>query len=383
MTLKRLSTFVLLLTVAFLSIATPHVLQASDQTAKGPSVAEAHFGTTPDGRDVTLYTLTNAHGLRAGVIEYGAILVSLEVPDCNGHLADIALGFDDLDSYVRRNPLFGAVVGRYANRIAGARFMLDGVEHRITANAGANHIHGGGNERFDKVVWKGSPYREADEVGVRLAHRSPDGSEGFPGNLDCTVTYTLTNDNELKITYTATADKPTVINLTNHSYFNLAGAGNGDVLDHELTINAPWYTPAGEGLIPTGEIHTVKGTTLDFTTPRKIGARIEQLTETRGYDHNYVLAGSYGSAVLAARVYEPTTGRVMEVTTTEPGVQLYTANGMRNLQGKAGKVYGSHESFCLETQHFPDSPNKPHFPSTVLRPGEKFESTTIFAFSVR
>ncbi|UCD53674.1 MAG: galactose mutarotase [Phycisphaerales bacterium] len=353
------------------------------QARAGATIVESSFGTTPDGQGVTLYALTNTHGLRAGIIEYGAILVSLEVPDRNGKLADVALGFDDLDSYMRRNPLFGAVVGRYANRIAGAGFMLDGHLHLITANAGKNHIHGGGSQRFDKVIWKGSAYREDDEVGVRLTHFSPDGSEGFPGNLNCTVTYALTNDNQLKITYTATTDRPTIINLTNHSYFNLAGAGNGDVLNHELMINAPWYTPAGEGLIPTGEIRTVKETPLDFTQPRKIGERIDQLTETRGYDHNYVLDGTYGSAALAARVYEPTSGRVMEVYTTEPGMQLYTANGMRNLQGKAGKTYGRHESFCLETQHFPDSPNKPHFPSTVLRPGQKFESTTTFDFSVR
>ena len=365
-----------LLTYLFLSTA---VLAS----ASAAEVTEAPFGRTPAGQEVTLFTLTNAHGMRARIIEYGAIIVSLEVPDRHGRLADIALGFDDLDSYIRRNPLFGAVVGRYANRIAGAGFKLDGLEHRITANAGKNHIHGGGSKRFDKVVWTGSPYRSNTEVGVRLTHLSPDGEEGFPGNLNCTVTYALTDENELRITYEATTDKPTIINLTNHSYFNLAGAGSGDVLDHELTINAPWYTPAGPGLIPTGEIHAVEGTPLDFTQPRKIGRRIDELTETGGYDHNYVLAGSYGSAVLAARVYEPTSGRVMEAFTTEPGMQLYTANGMRNLEGKSGKLYGRHHSFCLETQHFPDSPNKPHFPSTVLRPGRKFQSTTTFKFSTK
>ena len=370
MTIKRL------LTTMFLSTA---ILAA----AFAAEVSETPFGKTPQGEEVTLFSMTNASGMRAGVIEYGAILVSLEVPDRNGKLADIALGFDDLDSYIRRNPLFGAVVGRYANRIAGARFELDGVEHRITANAGQNHIHGGGNKRFDKVVWKGSPYHNDREAGVRLTHLSADGEEGFPGNINCTVTYALTNANELKITYEATTDKPTIINLTNHSYFNLAGAGSGNVLDHELTINAPWYTPAGPGLIPTGQIHSVAGTPLDFTTPRKIGERITELAETGGYDHNYVLAGSYGSAVLAARVYEPNSGRIMEAYTTEPGMQLYTANGMRNLAGKGGKLYGRHHSFCLETQHFPDSPNKPHFPSTILRPGRKFQSTTTFKFSAK
>lgn len=345
-----------------------------------PAVDTASFGKTPDGQEVKLYTLTNAGGLRAGVTEYGAILVSLEVPDRDGKLEDIALGFDDLDSYIRRNPLFGAVVGRYANRIANAGFTLDGTEYRITANAGKNHIHGGGDKRFDKVVWTGYPYASDAEAGVRFTHFSFDGEEGFPGNLDCSVTYALTNHNELRITYTAATDKPTVVNFTNHSYFNLAGAGNGDVLDHEITINARLYTPAGEGLIPTGEIHSVAGTPLDFTEPRKIGERIAELTETRGYDHNFVLNGSCGSLALAARVHEPTSGRVMEVQTTEPGMQLYTANGMRGLKGKAGKVYDPHTSFCLETQHFPDSPNKPHFPSTVLRPGRPFTTTTVFKF---
>lgn len=348
-----------------------------------PAVNAESFGKTPDGEAVKIYTLTNAGGLRARVTEYGAILVSLEVPDRDGKLADIALGFDDLDSYVRRNPLFGAVVGRYANRIANARFTLDGVEHRITANAGKNHIHGGGNKRFDKVVWTGYPYATETEAGVRLTHFSFDGEEGFPGNLDCSVTYALTNHNELRITYMAATDKPTVVNFTNHSYFNLAGAGNGDVLGHEITVNARLYTPAGEGLIPTGEIRTVAGTPLDFTEPRKIGERIGELTETRGYDHNFVLNGSYGSLALAACVHEPTSGRVMEVHTTEPGMQLYTANGMRGLKGKAGKVYDPHTSFCLETQHFPDSPNKPHFPSTVLRPGRPFTTTTVFKFSTQ
>jgi len=346
-------------------------------------VTAASFGETQAGEKVTIYTLTNAHGLRARVMEYGAILVSLEVPDRAGKLADVVLGFDELEPYLKGHPLFGSTVGRYANRIANASFTLDGMEYRLTRNAGKNHIHGGGDKRFDKVLWKGNPFRADNEAGVRLWHRSGDGEEGFPGNLDCFVTYTLTNDNELKINYEATTDKPTVINLTNHSYFNLAGAGNGDVLDHELAIHARWYMPAGEGLIPTGEIHRVKGTPLDFTTPHKIGARIVELTETRGYDHNYVLDSSYGALVPAARVYDPASGRVMEAHTTEPGMQLYTANGMRGIKGKAEKVYNRHYGFCFETQHFPDSPNKPHFPSTVLRPGRRFESTTVFTFSTR
>jgi aldose 1-epimerase len=341
------------------------------------------FGQTSEGQTVTIFELTNANGLRARVMEYGAILVSLEVPNREGKLVDIALGFDELAPYLRGHPLFGSTVGRYANRIAGARFTLDGVEYKLTANSGKNHIHGGGNKRFDKVVWHGQRLEGDDWVGVRFTHLSLDGEEGFPGNLEGSVTYVLNNDNELQIRYGASTDKPTIVNLTNHSYFNLAGAGNGDVLGHEMTIHADFYTPAGEGLIPTGEIHTVKGTPLDFTQPQTIGARIQELTQTRGYDHCYVLAGSPGSANPAARVYEPTGGIVMEVRTTEPGVQLYTANGMKGIQGKGGKVYGNHYGFCLETQHFPDSPNKLHFPSTVLRPGQKFQSTTIFKFSTR
>ncbi len=394
----------------FLSIV---LIWQSTATAAGKlSVQSKPFGQTSDGQPVTIFELTNVNGVRARAMEYGAILVSLEVPNREGKLVDIALGFDDLAPYVRGSPMFGASVGRYANRIANARFTLDGVEYKLTANSGKNHIHGGGNKRFDRVVWQGQPVQGDGWAGVRFSHLSKDGEEGFPGNLDCTITYVLNNDNELQIRYEATTDKPTIVNLTNHSYFNLAGAGNGDVLAHEMMINATLYTPAGEGLIPTGEIHTVKGTPLDFTEPRTIGLRIEKLTETKGYDHCYVLTGrgegvpplraegvspsnrgleARGTkeqgqdalATLAARVYEPTGGIVMEVRTTEPGVQLYTANGMRGIQGKGGKVYGNHYGFCLETQHFPDSPNKLHFPSTVLRPGQKFQSATIFKFSTR
>lgn len=349
----------------------------------GLEISQKPFGQIPDGRKVTLYELTNENGLYASVIDYGAILVSLHVPGRNGKFADVVLGFDDLDAYLKRNPLFGAVVGRYANRIAHASFTLDGTEYKLTANAGQNHIHGGRSKRFDKVIWKGQTFRNNEEVGVRLTYLSKDGDEGFPGNLDCTLTYNLTNNNELKISYEATTDKPTIVNLTNHSYFNLAGAGEGDVLDHEMTINADFYTPSDEALIPTGEIHFVKDTPLDFTEPKTIGARINELKQTRGYDHNYVLKNSSGSLVPAARVYEPASGRVMEVRTTEPGMQFYTANGMRGIQGKDRKTYNQHYGFCLETQHFPDSPNKPHFPSVVLRPGQKFSSMTVFIFSTR
>jgi aldose 1-epimerase len=349
----------------------------------GLDVTQEAFGSMPDGTKVNAYDLTNAQGLRAKVIDYGTILVSLEVPDRDGKLGDVALGFDDLDSYLKRNPLFGAIVGRYANRIEGAKFTLDGKDYRLTANAGKNHIHGGRAKRFDKVLWNGRSFNNKEEVGVSFTYLSKDGDEGFPGNLNCTVTYILTSQNELKIQYEATTDKPTIVNLTNHSYFNLAGAGSRDILDHEIMINADFYTPSDKALIPTGEIHSVKGTPLDFTESKTIGARIEQLTQTRGYDHNYVLKNSDGSLVLAARVYEPTSGRVMTVHTTEPGMQFYTANGMRAIKGKDGKIYGRHYGFCLETQHFPDSPNKPHFPSTVLRPSGKYSTMTGFTFSTR
>jgi aldose 1-epimerase len=354
------------------------------QTDRGKaSVKQETFGRTTEGQEVIIYSLANANGLKANVIDYGAILVSLDVPDREGKIADIALGFDDLDSYVKRNPLFGATVGRYANRIANAKFTLDGVEYKLTANAGKNHIHGGGSKRFDKVIWKGHRFQTDEEVGVRFTFLSKDGDEGFPGNLNCTVTYTLTNNNALKISYKATTDKPTIVNLTNHSYFNLAGAGNGDVLEHKIMINADYFTPADEALIPTGEIRSVKNTPLDFTQPKTIGLRIDKLTQTRGYDHNYVLNSSNGSLALAARVNEPTSGRIMEVYTTEPGMQLYTANGMRGVKGKGGKLYERHYGFCLETQHFPDSPNKPHFPSVVLRPGEIYSTETVFKFSAK
>jgi aldose 1-epimerase len=369
--------------IAYLLLSTAILGQAAPAAEGKLSVTPKPFGQTAVGQNVTIYELTNDHGLRARVMEYGAILVSLEVPNREGKLVDIALGFDDLGPYTRGHPGFGSSIGRYANRIAGARFTLDGVEYKLTANSSRNHIHGGGDKRFDRVVWQGEPVQGNGWVGARFRHLSKDGEEGFPGNLQASITYVLNNDNELQIRYEATTDKPTIVNLTNHSYFNLAGAGNGDVLGHELTIYADLYTPAGEGLIPTGEILTVKGTPLDFTEPHTIGARIAELTQTRGYDHNYVLAGSPGSTHPVATVYEPTGGVVMEVRTTEPGVQLYTANGMRGIQGKAGKVYGNHYGFCLETQHFPDSPNKLHFPSTVLRPGQTFQSSTIFKFSTR
>jgi len=352
------------------------------------SAKKESFGQTSDGRQIDLYTLTNTNGLRARIMNYGAILISLEVPDRDGNLGDITLGFDALDGYLKEHPYFGAIVGRYANRIGKGRFLLDGVEYKLATNNGENHLHGG-IKGFDKVVWKlddiraeGFPRPEDSKAIVKMSYISEDGEEGYPGNMACTVTYTLTKDNELKISYEAETDKSTVVNLTNHTYFNLAGQGTGDILGHELTLNADNYTPVDEGLIPTGEIRTVKDSPMDFTLPMSIGSRIGKVSG--GYDHNYVLNSGGGLPVLAARVYEPTSGRVMEIHTTEPGIQLYTGNFLDgSLTGKAGKVYKKHYAFCLETQHFPDSPNKPEFPSVVLLPGRKYSTETTYKFYTR
>lgn len=343
------------------------------------TINKESFGKTPDGQEVNLYTLTNTNGLKARITNYGAILVSLEVPDKNGKLADITLGFDTLEGYIPRHPYFGATVGRYANRIGGAKFKLNDLEYKLEANDGPNHLHGG-IKGFDKVVWKAEDVTaESNQVFVKLSYLSKDGEEGYPGNLACSVTYTLTKDNELKINYEAETDKPTVINLTNHSYWNLAGQGNGDILAHELMLSADKYTPVDVGLIPTGEIKNVKDSPMDFTRPMAIGSRIAQVEG--GYDHNYLLNSSGGTLALCARVYEPTSGRIMEIYTIEPGVQFYTGNFLDgSITGKAGKVYKKNYGFCLETQHFPDSPNKPDFPSVVLKPGDKYTTVTVHKF---
>lgn len=339
------------------------------------------FGNLPDGTVIELFTLSNENGIRARLMTYGATLVSLEVPDREGRLADITLGYDSLDGYLKNNPYFGSIVGRYGNRIAKGKFVLNGVEYQLVKNDGENHLHGG-IKGFDKVVWKAEAIEHQDAVGVRLSYVSRDGEEGYPGNLSCTVIYTLTNENELKISYEAETDKPTPVNLTHHSYFNLAGEAAGDILGHELMINADKYTPVDEGLIPTGELREVRGTPMDFTSPMIIGSRISQVKG--GYDHNYVLNSGGGALALAARVYEPKSGRVMEIYTTEPGIQFYSGNFLDgSIKGKAGKIYYKHYGFCLETQHFPDSPNKPRFPSTILNPGEKYQSLTIHKFLIK
>jgi len=339
------------------------------------------WGKLPEGATVKLFTLTNGKGMMARVTTYGAAMTQLRVPDRNGKVGTLVLGFDNLSAYLKGHPFFGVTAGRVANRIAKARFTLEGREYTLAANNGRNHLHGGING-FDKVLWQGKALpATAREAAVELSYLSRDGEEGYPGNLSVTVTYTLTEDNELKIDYGATTDKATPVNLTNHTYFNLAGSG--DILAHELTIHADRYTPIDAELIPTGEIASVKGTPLDFTRPMPIGARIDQLKPTPGgYDHNYALNSGGGSYVLAAHVYEPTTGRVMDVFTTQPGLQLYTGNFLDGKHsGHGSAVYNKHAGFCLETQRFPDAVNHPNFPSTILRPGETGKSTTGYKFS--
>jgi len=349
------------------------------------SVKKESFGTV-DGKTVELYTLTNRKGAEAKITNYGATVVSLKVPDRNGKFDDIVLGFDNIDGYLQGTSFFGATIGRYGNRIAKGRFKLNGVEYKLATNNEPNHLHGG-NKGFDKVIWNARPFNVKGGAGLALKYLSHDGEEGYPGNLSVSVSYTLTDNNELKISYAATTDKDTVVNLTHHSYFNLAGHGNGDVLNHQLMINADRFTPTDAGSIPTGELRSVKGTPFDFTQPTTIGARIdqddEQLKLAKGYDHNYVLNGRAGTLRKVASVSEPTTGRTMEVWTTEPGMQLYSGNFLAGAQGKSGKVYQFRYGFCLETQHYPDSPNKPSFPSTVLRKGTTYRTQTIYKFSAR
>jgi aldose 1-epimerase len=340
----------------------------------------------PDGKPVELYTLTNAHGIEVRVMTYGGIIVSVKTPDRNGHFADITLGFDTLATYVSKNPFFGALVGRYGNRIGNAKFTLDGKEYVLAKNDGPNSLHGG-HKGFDKVLWQGQSFQKADQVGVILKYTSANGEEGFPGTLHSTVTYTLNDKNEFTLDYHATSDKATPINLTNHTYFNLAGEGNGTILGEELLLNADHYTPVDGTLIPTGQIASVKGTPLDFTKPTAIGARIDskdqQMVYGKGYDHNFVINRTGSGLVLAARVFDPTSGRVLEVDTTQPAVQFYTSNMLPSTPGRQGHVYGKHSALCLETQHYPDSPNKPDFPSSILRPGQVYHEITVWKFSTK
>jgi aldose 1-epimerase len=358
--------------------------EAPPVAAVTSGVARSTFGTLPDGTAVERFTLTNANGVQVVISSLGAAIHSIRTPDREGRAADVVLGFDTLDEWVTNPPFFGVIVGRYANRIAGGRFTLDGATYTLATNNGPNHLHGG-TRGFDKVVWRAEPLAEADGDAVRFTYVSADGEEGYPGRLTTSVLYTLTAGNELRLDYSASSDKATVVNLSNHAYFNLAGKGT--VLDHELQINADRYTPVNATLIPTGELAPVEGTPFDFRQATAIGARIaanhEQIRIGGGYDHNFVLNGAPGELRLAARAFDPSSGRMLEVQTTEPGVQLYSGNFGSPITGRGGESYPRHGGFCLETQHFPDSPNHPSFPSTVLRPGETFESTTVFRFGVQ
>jgi len=343
-----------------------------------------NFGKTVDGTPVHLYTLRNERGMRGLIMTRGATIVELHVPNKQGKTADVVLGFDNIAGYESdANAFFGCVTGRVANRIARGRFKLNGTEYKLAVNNPPNHLHGGVKRSLDKVVWKASVIETNHGPAVQFRYTSPDGEEGYPGTLEIAVTYSLSENNDLRIEYQAVTDKPTPVNLTNHSYFNLAGEGSATAMDHELVIQADRYTPTDDTLIPTGNIASIEGTPLDFRTPHVIGERIEQLTDTpyKGYDHNYVLNNQTGQLADAARLKDPKSGRVLTVSTTEPGVQLYTGNFLNGQKGKGGKAYRHRSAVCLETQHYPDSVNRPEFPSVVLKPGETYRQVTVFAFS--
>lgn len=352
----------------------------NDLNKEKMELVKEKFGTLTDGTEVDLYTLKNKNGITARITNYGGILTSLLVPDKNGKFEDVVLGFDSLETYLRGHPHFGAIVGRYGNRIARGKFEVDGEEYSLAINNGENHLHGG-LVGFDKVLWNAESFRNEDGVGIRLTYLSKDMEEGYPGNLSVIVTYFLSNQDEFKIDYLAETDKACPVNLTHHSYFNL-NAGKSNTLDHEMMINADRYVVVNENLIPTGELRELKESAMDFTTPQTIGSRIDQVEG--GYDHTYVINESGADMGLVARVYEPASGRIMEVYSTEPGVQFYTGNFLDgSLKGKNGVVYMRNYGFCLETQHFPDSPNQQDFPSTILKPGEKYTHSTIYKFSVK
>lgn len=371
-----------------LALALGALLSAQAKTAKHESAVQQQAFGEREGRPITLYTLKNSHGVEIQAMNYGGIIVSIRVPDRKGEFADVVLGHEKLEGYIPNPPYLGAIVGRYANRIANGQFTLDGKTYTLPKNDGPNTLHGGTTRTFDKVVWDAEPLNGKN--GVAFSYLSKDGEEGFPGNLKVKVSYTLTDGNALLIDYEATTDKATPINVSQHSYFNLKGEGNGDILDHEIMINADRFTPVDKNLIPTGELRSVKGTPLDFTKSTKIGARIddnyEQLQLGHGYDHNFVLNSKpeQNGLVLAARVNEPSSGRILEVWTTQPGVQFYSGNFLDgSVTGKHGHVYKRRYGFCLETQHFPDSPNHPSFPNTILRPGETFHQKAVFKFSAK
>lgn len=348
-------------------------------------VTKAPFGKLPDGREVSKYTLTNRNGIELAVINYGGVVVSVKAPDKNGTVADVVLGYDSLSSYVAGSPFFGALIGRYGNRIGKGKFSIDGTHYTLPVNNGENHLHGG-PQGFDKVFWNIEEVSSTDGASVKLTYRSADGEQGYPGNLDAEVIYTLTNNNEWVIKYSATSDKKTVVNLTQHTYFNLTGDVNNDILGHELTIQADKFLPVDKGLIPTGELKPVANTPFDFTKAATVGSRIEnkdeQLTLGKGYDHCWVLNGASDNLRAVASLYDPKSGRMLEVSTTEPGLQFYSGNFLdgKNIT-KGGVPANFRHGLCLETEHFPDSPNKPSFPSVLLEPGKTYTTTTVYKFS--
>lgn len=374
-------------TTAMLALAAVAFTISSPTAEAKSTMQKKSFGKTPDGQAVDLYVLTNQHGMEVSITNYGGTVVSIKAPDHQGKFDDVVLGYDKVDDYAAGKSYFGAIIGRYGNRIGHAKFSIGKSTYPLAANNGENTLHGG-NVGFNKRVWTAKDVSGAAGPSLELTYLSKDMEEGFPGNLSVKVVYTLTEQNSLKIDYSATTDKETVVNLTNHSYFNLSGQGNGDVLQHHLMIHADKFTPVDAGLIPTGELRKVKGTPFDFTTPTAIGARIDQDEEQiklgMGYDHNFVLTRSIvnGPLALAAVVHEPKSGRVLQVWTTEPGVQFYTGNFLDGTgTGKGGKPYARRTAFCLETQHFPDSPNHPAFPTTLLKPGAHYHTTTVYKFS--
>jgi aldose 1-epimerase len=382
---KRALFFQRLLAVTF----TLSFILVTAAPAHAASMKKTDFGRMPDGTHIDLYVLTNRNGMSAAITNFGATLVSLKVPDRNGKSADVVLGYDTLEGYIGDKANFGATIGRYANRIARGKFQLDHTEYKLATNNGVNHIHGG-IKGFNKAVWQAKDVSAKDESALELTYLSKDGEEGYPGNLSAKVVYTLTEKNELRIEYSATTDKDTIVNLTNHSYFNLAGQDAGSILNHQLTIHASSFTPVDATLIPTGEIRSVQGTPFDFRNTTAIGARINQndpqLVIGHGYDHNWIVdrkTGDEKTLVPAAEAFDPSSGRVLEVWTTEPGIQLYTSNYLDGVHGKSDHAYQRRDALCLETEHFPDSPNHPAFPSTELKPGGHYATTTVYKFSVR
>ena len=395
-TLKSSLKFILVFSVVFLTVqcknkAEKEGAKQTDQMMESQqdslAISQEDFGKLPTGESIQKYTMTNANGMVVSVINYGGIITNLEVPDKNGKIADVVLGFNSLEGYLTPPPYFGAIIGRFGNRIANGKFSLDGTEYELAQNDGQNHLHGG-NKGFDKVVWEVTTITNANSVALQLHYLSKDMEEGYPGNLNTTVTYTLTNDNALKVNYKANTDKKTVVNLTQHSYFNLSGDFSKDILGQQISINADTFLPVDATLIPTGEFKEVAGTPFDFTQAKTIGKQInqdnEQLKRGLGYDHCWVLNREADGLSLAATAYDPASGRFMEVFTTEPGIQFYSGNFLDGtLKSKSGGTYAKRSGFCLETQHYPDSPNQENFPSVVLNPDQTYTSETTFKFSVK